>query len=68
VLGGAELSLPLRYRALAPLSRRDELLSAKEPRRIVALQRLPVAPGAAAEGHLGLPVKVLDTPRRSKPR
>lgn len=68
VLGGAELSLPLRYRALAPLSRRGELLSAKEPRRIVALQRLPVAAGAAAEGHLALPVTVLDTPRRSKSR
>lgn len=68
VLGGAELDLPRRYRELAPLSRRGELLSAKEPRRIVALQRLPVAAGAAAEGHLALPVTVLDTPRRSKSR
>jgi hypothetical protein len=67
VAGGREFSLPLRYRALAPVSRRDELLSPKEPRRLVALQRLPVAAGAAAEGHLSLPVTVLDTPRRSTP-
>ncbi len=67
VAAGREFSLPLRYRALAPVSRRDALLSPKEPRRIVALQRLPVPDGAVAAGHLSLPVTVLDTPRRSQP-
>jgi len=67
VAAGREFSLPLRYRALAPISRREELLSPKEPRRLVALQRLAVPGGAAAAGHLSLPVTVLDTPRRSQP-
>ncbi len=67
VAAGREFNLPLRYRALAPVSRREAILSPKEPRRILALQRLEVPAGAAAAGHLSMPVTVLDTPRRSKP-
>ncbi|MCB9513829.1 MAG: hypothetical protein H6694_05910 [Candidatus Latescibacteria bacterium] len=67
VAGGREFAMPVRFRELAPTSRREELLTPKEPRRIVALQRLDVPPGAAAQGHLSLPVTVLDTPRRSEP-